>query len=233
MNSRDLDPSSQPASGQPPSANRRNVSVGKAAAVLRAAAAMPDGSSVSELARSARLPRATALRMIDALEAEGLLTRRRDRDLVLLGTAILELAAAVRPERLLIDGARPALERLARRTAETVTLAVRHGDEIVGIDEVPGAHLIGPSTWVGRAWPLHGTATGRLALGTVAADAVAESVDELEVGLASIAAVIPRPGPATAYVTVSGPSYRFDAAARATAGTELLQAVAEIARDVR
>jgi DNA-binding IclR family transcriptional regulator len=233
LNSPDLDPSSPSASGQPPSANQRNVSVGKAAAVLRAAATMPDGSSVSELARAARLPRATALRMIDALEAEGLLTRRRDRDLVLLGTAILELAAAVRPERLLIEGARPALERLARRTAETVTLAVRHGDEIVGIDEVPGAHLIGPATWVGRAWPLQGTATGRLALGTVAADAVAESVDEIEVGLASIAAVIPRAGPATAYVTVSGPSYRFDAPARATAGTDLLQAVAEIARDLR
>jgi DNA-binding IclR family transcriptional regulator len=233
MDSQNPDASSGPPSRQPATANQRNVSVGKAAAVLRAAASRPDGSSVSELARAARLPRATALRMIDALEAEGLLTRRRDRDLVLLGTAILELAAAVRPERLLIEAARGPLEELARRTAETVTLAVRHGDEIVGIDEVPGVHLIGPTTWVGRAWPLEGTASGRLALGAVPAGAVAESIDEIEIGLASIAAVIPRSGPTDAYVTVSGPTYRFDVAARAAAGTYLLQAVAEIGREPR
>ena len=61
----------------PVPANQRNASVGKAAALLRVAAAHPDGLSVSALARAAGLPRATALRMVDALEAEGLLARAR------------------------------------------------------------------------------------------------------------------------------------------------------------
>ena len=211
------------------SANQRNVSVGKAAALLRAAARYPDGASVSQLARATRIPRATALRMIVALESESLLTRIAD-DRVLLGTGILELAAAVRPERILIEAAREPMRRLADATHETVTLAVRHGDEIVGLDEVPGAHLIGPATWVGRSWPLTGTASGRLATGIVPVDGVAESIDEIEVGLASIAAAIPLPGHDGAYVTVSGPSFRFDASARTAAGTHLLGAVADIAR---
>src|SRR4029079_9932543 len=139
------------------SANQRNVSVGKAAALLRAAARYPDGASVSQLARATRIPRAPALRMIVALESESLLTRIADDDRVLLGTGILELAAAVRPERILIEAAREPRRRLADATQETVTLAVRHGDEIVGLDEIPVTHLIGPATWVGRSWPLRGT----------------------------------------------------------------------------
>ena len=211
------------------SANQRNVSVGKAAALLRAAARYPDGASVSQLARATRIPRATALRMIVALESESLLTRIAD-DRVLLGTGILELAAAVHPERILIEAAREPMRRLADATHETVTLAVRHGDEIVGLDEIPGTHLIGPATWVGRSWPLRGTASGRLATGVVPVDGVAESIDEIEVGLASIAAAIPLPGHAGAYVTVSGPSFRFDAGARARRACTSSSAVAEIAR---
>jgi DNA-binding IclR family transcriptional regulator len=212
------------------SANQRNVSVGKAAALLRAAAQHPDGASVSQLARVAGIPRATALRMIVALESESLLTRIADDDRVLLGTGILELAAAVRPERILVEAAREPMHALAAVTNETITLAVRHGDEIVGVDEIPGSHMIGPATWVGRSWPLHGTASGRIATGIVPSDAIGESIDELEVGLASIAAAIPLQGHDGAYVTVSGPSFRFDAAARAAAGPHLLVAAAEIAR---
>jgi IclR family transcriptional regulator, acetate operon repressor len=213
----------------PLSANQRNVSVGKAVALLRAAARHPDGASVSQLARAARIPRATALRMIVALESESLLTRIADGDRVLLGTGLLELAAAVRPERLLIEAAREPMQVLAEATHETITLAVRHGDEIVGIDEIPGSHLIGPTTWVGRSWPLQGTASGRIATGVVPADGVAESIDEIEVGLASIAAAIPLTGSAGAYVTVSGPTFRFGPDERAAAGRYLLVAVAEIA----
>jgi DNA-binding IclR family transcriptional regulator len=213
-----------------PSANQRNVSVGKAVALLRAAARYPDGATVSELARAARIPRATALRMIVALESESLLTRVADGDRVLLGTGLLELAAAVRPERLLIEAAREPMRMLAEATHETVTLAVRHGDEIVGLDEIPGAHLIGPTTWVGRSWPLHGTASGRIATGLVPADGVAESIDEIEIGLASIAAAIPLRDHVGAYLTVSGPTFRFGGEQRAAAEQHLLAAVADVAR---
>lgn len=212
-------------------ADRRNASVGKAAAVLRAAAAHPDGASVTRLARDAGLPRATALRMIEALEAERLLSRLRDEDRVLLGPGLYELAAAGDQERPLVEAARGPMRRLADATGEAITLAVRRGDRILGIDEIPGSHVIGPSTWVGRSWGLERTSTGRLASGEVPADGVAESVDELEPGLASIAARIPLERHPGAYLTVSGPSFRFDARARATAAAPLLAAAAAVARD--
>lgn len=211
-------------------ANRRNASIGKAVAVLRAAARHPDGASVSLLARDAGIPRATALRMITALEAEGLLLRLEQQDRVLLGTGLLELAAVVRPERLLVEAAREALAELARATEETATLAVRHGDAIIGVDEARGGHVIGPATWVGRTWGLDRTASGRIARGEVAEGEIAASVDELELGLASIAARIPLPGGTEAYITLSGPSFRFGPAARAAAAAPLLAAVAEVGR---
>ncbi len=214
---------------QPVSADRRNASVGKAAALLRAAAAHPDGASVSQLARDANIPRATALRMLEALEAERLITRLRDRDVVLLGDGLYELTAAGDADRPLIEAARRPMRELADATGEAITLAVRRGNHIMGIDEIPGEHVIGPSSWIGRSWGLSGTSSGRLATGAVAADSVAESVDEIEPGLASIAAAIPYPGRNGAYVTVSGPTYRFDAAARAAAAPQLLNAVRRIA----
>ena len=181
---------------------------------------------MSQLARDAGIPRATALRMITALEAEGFMVRLSKQDRVLLGTGLLELAAAIRPEPVLIAIARDHLAALAETTDETATLAVRHGDEIVGIDEVRGGRVIAPA-WVGRSWPLHNTASGRLARGIVDASEVAESVDELEHGLASIAARIP--GNVEAYVTVSGPTFRFDGPRRAAASRPLLKAVRAIA----
>src|SRR4051794_33542043 len=127
--------SSGPSRRQRSDANRKNTSIGKAVALLRAAALHPDGASVSQLARDAGIPRATALRMITALEAEALLVRFPDHDRVVLGTGLLDLAAAIRPERLLVQAARDELVALAGTSDETVTLAVRHGDQIVGIDE--------------------------------------------------------------------------------------------------
>jgi IclR family acetate operon transcriptional repressor len=53
--------------------------------LLRATATHPDGASVSALARAAELPRATALRLIQTMEREGLLLRVPEADRVLLG----------------------------------------------------------------------------------------------------------------------------------------------------
>jgi DNA-binding IclR family transcriptional regulator len=245
-----------------PEANKRNVSVSKAAAVLRAASGFKEGTSVSALARAAGLPRATALRMIEALEAEEFLIRLRDRDVVLLGPALLDLAQAVQPDRLLIEQARVPMMELSRTLRESVTLGVVRNETILGIDEIQGPHMIGPVSWIGRAWPLHATASGRLLLSELSDEELdanlrqtlprhtattitepgrvreiiretgrrrwGESVDELEDGLASIAAAIRRKGRMVAFITISGPSYRFDAAARDAAVGPLLEATEEI-----
>lgn len=227
-------------SQSPVPANQRNASVGKAAAILRIAAAHPDGLSVSALARAAGIPRATTLRMVDALEAEGLVARLRDRDAVLLGVAVLALADAVRPERLLLEAARRPLETLVREVGEAGTLSVTRGGTITCVLEIAGPRLIGPSGWLGRSWGVHATASGRLVLaamppatldaylgeplpavteatvtdpGVIRSEVAAArtqgwaaSVDELEIGLTSIAAAV---GDTGAYVGLSGPTSRL------------------------
>jgi DNA-binding IclR family transcriptional regulator len=62
-----------------------NHSVQKTVSLLRAAASHRGGASVSALARAAGLPRATALRLIQTLEAEGLLLRVPGADRVRSG----------------------------------------------------------------------------------------------------------------------------------------------------
>lgn len=184
---------------------------------------------MSALARAADLPRATALRMIEALEAERLLARLRDRDLVLLGPGLFELAALGDADRPLIEATREPMRHLVEATGEAVTLAVLRGDRIVGLDEIPSPYEIGPTTWIGRSWNLDRTASGRIASGEVPPGGIATSVDEVEEGLASIAAGIPLATHAGVFLTVSGPSFRFDTDARAAAGPTLLATCAAIA----
>ena len=95
------------------------------------------------------------------------------------------------------------------------------------VDEVRGPHEVGPVGWVGRTSPLDTTAVGRVMRGRHR-DAYAESVDELEIGLAGIAAPIRFGGDIVAVVGVSGPTFRFGSSARRAAAVPLCSAAAEI-----
>jgi DNA-binding IclR family transcriptional regulator len=244
-------------------AQRRNQSVRKAAAVLRAAADAREDVTVSELARRAGLPRATALRMVEALVAERFLRRLPD-DRVALGPGLLAVARAADPDAIVLDAAEGPLARLAGAVPETITLTVSRPDgslEIVRQLDCP--HMLGLTNWVGRSFPVHASSSGKLALafGGPAARArlprtlerhasrtitdpskleaelartrerdYAEIVDELEDGLAAVSVPILLDGALIASVNVSGPTARFDDAARARSLPALRTAADEIAR---
>src|SRR5207248_8348364 len=131
-------------------AQRRNQSVQKAAALLRAAAGAPEGVTVSELARRAGLPRATALRMVEALLAERFLRRLPD-DRVALGAGLLGIARAADPGALLLEAAEAPLTALVASVSETITLTVSRPDGSLEIDrQLDGPHMLGPTYWVRR-----------------------------------------------------------------------------------
>src|SRR5437763_3239445 len=143
---------------------RRNQSVQKAAAVLRAAAEARDEVTVSELARRAGLPRATALRMVEALVAERFLRRLPD-DRVALGSGLLAIARAADPDAVLLDAAEGPLARLAEVVPETITLTVSRPDGSLWIiRQLDGPHMLGLTNWVGRPFPVHASSSGKLAL---------------------------------------------------------------------
>jgi DNA-binding IclR family transcriptional regulator len=143
-----------------------NQSVKKAITLLRATAE-DRNANVSSLARTAGLPRATALRMIQTLEQEGFLLRIPGDDRVLLGPELLRLARNTDEQLLLREVSGPVIGELVATIRETVTLSVIGPDG--GLDvvhQVDAPAQLRPQSWVGQRFPLHASASGKVLLAT-------------------------------------------------------------------
>jgi DNA-binding IclR family transcriptional regulator len=132
------------------------------------------------------------------------------------------------------------MRRLADESGETVNLMVRSARGAEAIAQVDGPHVLGVSNWVGREVPDHCSAAGKVflafgvsdlpagplerraartivdhaalqhALEAVRAHGYATIVDELEVGLAAVAAPIrDGDGAIVAALSVAGPTARL------------------------
>jgi DNA-binding IclR family transcriptional regulator len=147
--------------------SKLNQSVQKAILLLRATATHADGASVSALARAAGLPRATALRLIQTMEREGILLRVPEADRVLLGPELIRLAREVDMGMVLRELAGARLGELSETLRETVTLSVAAPDG--GLDlvhQVDGPQHLVPRAWLGKRFPLHASSSGKLLLST-------------------------------------------------------------------
>jgi DNA-binding IclR family transcriptional regulator len=151
----------------PREGSKLNQSVRKAVTLLRATAASTNGTSVSALARAAGLPRATALRLIQTMEQEGLLLRVPEADRVLLGPELVRLARQVDMATLVREVARGRLAELREAVRETVTLSVVAPDGRLDlVYQVDGPQHLVPRSWVGQRFPLHASSSGKLLLST-------------------------------------------------------------------
>jgi IclR family transcriptional regulator, acetate operon repressor len=148
----------------------------------------------------------------------------------------------------LAELAAPAMRRLADETGETVNLMIRTPQGAEAVGQVDGRHVLSASNWVGRAVPDHCSAAGKVFLAFGAARpreplerltartivhpeqlerdleqararGYATIVDELEMGLAAVAAPI-RDGDGTvvAALSVAGPTARLGPSRLAVAG---------------
>ena len=119
---------------------------------------------LSDLARAARLHKATAHRLLAALEREGMVARDATGELYRLGPEAIALGARAARATDLRATSRAELEQLAAGTGETATLEVLVGGDMLILDEVPGRALIGASPELGSRWPAHATSTGKAVL---------------------------------------------------------------------
>jgi DNA-binding IclR family transcriptional regulator len=141
-----------------------NQSVRKAITLLRATAEDPN-ANVSSLARTAGLPRATALRMIQTLEQEGFLLRNPGDDRVLLGPELLRLARNTDETALLREVARPIIADVVETVRETATLSVVAPDGGLDlVDQIDTPNQLRPRSWIGQRFPLHASASGKVLL---------------------------------------------------------------------
>lgn len=145
--------------------------VQRAAEVLRALEAYPEGRSIGELAADIDLPRSTVHRLLKALEDEHLVTAVSSLGGFRLGPGLMRLAASANGwlsahvHRLIVE--------LSRELDETVDLAVRSGEVVYFVDQATaGSSPLQAVSRVGVTFPLHCTANGKALLAELPDDAV-------------------------------------------------------------
>jgi DNA-binding IclR family transcriptional regulator len=195
----------------------------------------PEPVALTAVAAAAGIPKSTASRLMSALERRGLVEQAGERGRLRPGPAIVRVAERGMLERNLIELARPSLDALAQLTGETINLAVPGPLGVEHIAQLESHHFLGAGQWVGRAVAYHNSANGKvfLAFGrgplpdalaapavdaarlqaeldTVRATGFAVAVDELEPGLAAIAAPVRGAhGDVIAALSVTGPTLRM------------------------
>ena len=197
-----------------------SLAVDRGAQLLVAVLASERPIGVTELARATDLPKSTVSRLLAVLESHGLLTQDGPRGALRPGPAILTYAQRGLYERNIVALAEPSLQALAAASGETINLAVAGAAGVEHLAQVDGRHFLGAGQWVGRRVEYHCTAVGKVFLATgaatlppgplaalapatittrealagelrrVAREGYAAAVDELEAGLAAIAAPV-------------------------------------------
>lgn len=200
-------------------------------------------ASAAAVVEGTGLSRPTAYRLLSALEAHHLVTRREGR--YSLGVRLLGWAEAAGTG--LVERAWPVLERLRNATGESTQLYVREGDHRVCVASVERATGLRDSVPVGAVMPLSRGSAGKVLLawgedgghphdgvGAGELEAVrsrgwAGSVAEREAGVASVSVPVFGPdGGLRAAVSASGPVSRLGE----RPGERLAERVVAAAREI-
>ncbi len=194
---------------------------------------------VGELAEGAGLPKSTTSRLVAALERQGLVQRVGERGRLRPGPVLQRYAHRDDGAASLVELAAPALQALAELSRETINLAVPSPLGAEHLAQRDSEHFVGVTNWVGRRVPHHVAANGKvfMAFGAVPVPAVLErftphtlrdrralaaelervrargyatAVDELELGLAALAAPVRgADGGVVAALSITGPTTRL------------------------
>jgi len=142
----------------------------KGLAVIRAFTRDHAALNLSEIARAAAMPAATARRCLLTLEELGYVTRN-GRDFV-LRPKVLQLGAAYLESMNIEHLTKTHLEELARNTADSAALCVLDGTDIVYIARASVRTLLRLEAHVGSRFPAHATSTGRALLAGLSAESL-------------------------------------------------------------
>jgi IclR family transcriptional regulator, pca regulon regulatory protein len=119
--------------------------------------------TLSDLARAATLPRATARRILFTLERAGFVAT--DGKLFTLTPHVLTLAASFLRSSQVVTVLQPVLDRIATSAQEISSLAVLDGEEVVFIARGSPARMFSAGLDIGYRLPSFCTSVGRAMLG--------------------------------------------------------------------
>ena len=134
-----------------------------ASACSRCSARSAGPATLSDLARAAELPRATARRILFTLEHGGFVTS--DGKLFTLTPRVLTLAASYLQSSQVVTVLQPVLDRIALAAQEISSLAVLDGDEVVFIARGSPTRVFSAGLDIGYRLPAFCTSVGRVMLG--------------------------------------------------------------------
>lgn len=213
--------------------------VDRALALLEAFADGTPRLSLTELARRTGLWPSTLLRLAASLTRGGMLVRGED-GLFRLGPATFRLGLLYRAGLDLAEQLRPALARLAGRTAETAVFYVREGDARLCLFRHESDRAVRHAMREGALLPLDRGAGGHVLaaftgargkrLAAVRASGLALSLGERDPDIAAMAAPVFGSGGFVGALSVSGPIGRFGTVARPQLETALREEAAALSR---
>jgi DNA-binding IclR family transcriptional regulator len=205
--------------------------IDKGVAIIQALRQRP--LDLADLQRACDLPRATAHRLVVALEQHHLV-RRDALGRFCLGFELVALGRLAAEQFGLGDMAAPAMRSLREDSGESVQLYVREDDARRCVVSLQSPHAL---RWIvpeGSLLPLGVGSAGKVLSGaTLSAGGWIASVEEREAGVASVSApVVDATGTVIAAVGVSGPVERLSRAPGKKFGTAVAAAAAEISRAI-
>jgi len=206
--------------------------IDKAAVILQALRSRP--LDLADLQEASGLPRATAHRLVVALEQHHLV-RRDAQGRFCLGFELVALGRLAAEQFGLGDVAMPAMQELRVACGESVQLYVREDEARRCVVSLHSPHAL---RWIvpeGSVLPLGVGSAGRVLGGEPFGDGGwIESVEEREPGVASVSAPVhDRSGRVIAAVSVSGPVERLTRAPGELLGDAVAAAGVQISDAVR
>jgi DNA-binding IclR family transcriptional regulator len=142
-------------------------SVDRAVAILDALTVTRGYLGVTELSNQLGLHKSTVHRLLASLQKGRLVERDPRTRKYRLGVRLVELGNAVLNSRGLAQVALPYLHFVADKVEEVTYLAIREGDTMLNVLQVPAPHLVQSVGWLSGA-PLHSTSTGKVFLAHMA-----------------------------------------------------------------
>ena len=138
--------------------------VGRALTILEALSTSRKGLTLSQIVRTARVPRSSAFYILNTLEECGYVVRSSPRARYTFTGKLFALANRSVIGLDLRERAAPFLRLLADRTQLTVHIAVISQNDVVLIDKVAPNGRPSLPTWIGKRLPIHCTGTGKALL---------------------------------------------------------------------
>lgn len=167
-----------------------------------------DGVKLVDAAKAVDLSASTALRLLRTLEASGFATRTED-GLYRPGFRMVQLGVQALSHESLVATSRTALQALVEQTGESAYLSVLVGNThglYLAIEE--GTHTVRHVNWVGRTFPLQGSAAGAALLGQVKPGTYTVVADGVEADVTAVAAPVMVGPKIAAALSIVAPSYR-------------------------